>query len=284
MQQGDILQKTAQLKDALNAAHAYYAEAPDYTHFMVLTQSCDLVVRQRRKPKSRYITLAAVRPFSVLAKRIIEKHKIDIDFPLTVCQRDFELSVKNTLERLLHNTEDGYFFIRALSHPNIHEDLCVFLCLSVALRIDHYEACVSSKIAQLNEIFQAKIGWLVGNIYSRVGTPDLEEHESDPDTLKDQFYQEAMYKSTAWLSSAQLKKLKALVRKWRIEHPGEEMTTAVAQDLIALIPKPIDIVAERAVEQLASAELLPRDSDALDRARNILRNDGGFQRLVRQVV
>ncbi len=49
---------------------------------------------------------------------------------------------------------------------------CAFLALSVALKIEHYDLCLAAKIAQLTGEFQAKLGWLVGNLYSRVGTKE----------------------------------------------------------------------------------------------------------------
>jgi hypothetical protein len=88
------------------------------------------------------------------------------------------------LERLLHNTEDGFFFLKKDSHPELIEDLCVFLALSVAIRADQYEACLTAKIAQMDHIFAAKVGWLVGNLYSRIGTPDVEEKIANSDEYK----------------------------------------------------------------------------------------------------
>ena len=61
LRQGDLLIKNPHLKAAIAEAHKYYADTPDYTHFLVLTQSCDLVRRGKKPPKSRYITLAAAQ-------------------------------------------------------------------------------------------------------------------------------------------------------------------------------------------------------------------------------
>jgi hypothetical protein len=59
--QGDILQRTDALVSLLGEYHPHYAEHPDYKFFAVLTQSCDLVRRDGRPPKSPYITIAAAR-------------------------------------------------------------------------------------------------------------------------------------------------------------------------------------------------------------------------------
>ena len=75
----------------------------------------------------------------------------------------------------------------------------MFLALSVALRISHYDACIGAKVAQLDDVFQAKVGWLTGNLYSRVGTPDLEEKEDDAERIKEQFYEDVLRSRTVWL-------------------------------------------------------------------------------------
>lgn len=281
LHQGDVLAKTEQLKDALAQAHSYYAEAEDYTHFLVLTQSCDLVFRGRRKPRSRYITLAAIRPLSILVDRLLEKYRFDFEFPIWICEKEREILISQTLERLLHNTEEGYFFLKAASHPNIQMDLCVFLSLSVALRIDHCEACIDAKVAQLDNIFQAKVGWLAGNLYSRVGTPDLEEIENDSESIKQSFYDEVIYRRTAWMTAPQLKRLKEIVRQWKKDNSNQEVTHEIARVLISQVPELIDMVAERAVSQLVAEKMLPDDDDTKTRAINLLRNDTNFKRLVK---
>ena len=203
LRQGDLLLKTDALKAAISVAHSYYAEAEDYTHFLVLTQSCDLV-RRGGKPKSRYITVAAARPLSVVVARVLEKYRFPkFDFPFVVCPSSNAVSAQHFLERLLHNTEDGYFFIRKDEARGINQDLCVFLPLSIALRVDHYDVCLSTKIAQLDNIFAAKVGWLAGNQYSRVATPDVEEKLDAPSEYKKAFYKEALFEDTAWLTSQQ---------------------------------------------------------------------------------
>jgi hypothetical protein len=107
--QGDLLARNAGLRDALMQAHQYYASAPDYSHFVVLTQSCD-IVRRSGKCKTRYITLAAARPLSVVTERFLAKISYSYaEFPITLCQKDQEIRAKQMLERLLHNTEDGLF-------------------------------------------------------------------------------------------------------------------------------------------------------------------------------
>lgn len=278
LHQGDILFRDDYLANTIGEAHRYYADAPDYTHFVVLTQSCDLV-RRYGKCKSRYITIAAARPASTVITRLVDRYRYqDFDFPVSVCDKQREQLVQNVVENLLHNTSDGFFFIPRDSHPAITQNLCVFLPLSISLRIEHYDACLRSKIAQLSPVFQAKLGSLAGHQYSRVGTPDLEECDDDPDATKEQFFQELLYRRTAWLSSAQLKHLKREFRDWQNANPGKTADQAVARGLLESLPKHVDIVASRIVQQLQQSALLSVGD--LERAKLVLRNDSVLRKLV----
>lgn len=281
LHQGDVLRKTRELAAALSQAHAYYAEATDYTHFMVLTQSCDLVSRGTQPPKSRYITLAAGRPLGVYIKRLLEKNKHSLEFPIPIFKKRIERSARQSLERLLHNTEDGYFFLRAGSHPNIDVDVCIFLPLSITLRVNHYQTCVSAKIAQLDHVFQAKVGWLTGNIYSRVGTPDLEEKENNAEEVKSAFFEDVLFKESAWLTDDQWKILKKKIAEWKESHEVDEITEDNLETLIAQIPESVDMVAQRAITLLMSNKMLIDEPSVKEKAINILQNDKPFRRLIK---
>jgi hypothetical protein len=54
----------------------------------------------------------------------------------------------------------------------LHEPCCAFLRLSIAIRSEHYEKCLKAKFLELTEEFRAKLGWAVGNLFSRIGTRD----------------------------------------------------------------------------------------------------------------
>ena len=59
LNQGDVLQKTPALIPHLQKYHTYYANHADYKYFMVVTQTCDLIIRDGLCT-SPYITIAAV--------------------------------------------------------------------------------------------------------------------------------------------------------------------------------------------------------------------------------
>jgi hypothetical protein len=172
LQQGDILKKTDALSSILREVHPHYLKA-DYTHFIVLTQSCDLVQRDGGACKSRYLSIAAVRPFDLTVQRALERYQeSQFERILNACSQKHRSQVSQLLTRILNNNEHDFFYLHEDVELGITANSCAFLQLSIALRAMHYETCVAARIASLTEIFAAKLGWLVGNLYSRVGTED----------------------------------------------------------------------------------------------------------------
>lgn len=172
LQQGDILRKTDDLKKILKDVHPHYLDE-SYTHFIVLSQTCDLVRRDGKNCKTRYITLGVVRPLSLLLGREIEKHQDDFDKAAIVCKSSVKSKLSQLLERLLNNNEAEYFYIEPQVEVGLYEPSCAFLRLSISIRAyQHYDACLMARVLSLTEGFRAKLGWMLGNVYSRVGTED----------------------------------------------------------------------------------------------------------------
>ena len=196
LKQGDILAKSEELRAHLKKYHAYYADSDDYSHFQVLTQTCDL---ERRSPsskcKSPYITIAAVRPLETVILRHIEK-SVAID-GMHCCSTSSKAKLTDEVKRIINNNAKDYFFLKGSPSPNegLTDDSCTFLHLSIAIRAhEQYDMCLKAKVLELNEAFRAKLGWMVGNLYSRVGTvdyvpgalPDNAQFEKYIDTTLDQ--------------------------------------------------------------------------------------------------
>lgn len=173
--QGDLLRITDSIREILKEIHPYFLKE-QYKYFMVLTQSCDLVRRNDNKCKTPYITLAAVRDFDSFFEGYLIKdkcaEKVNDILLMDAKKRD---RAYQFLERLYNNTEPDYFFLfreMELSFPN---SMVATLKVSIALKSElHYDACLDAKVLELSDEFKAKLGWLVGNIYSRVGTTDWE--------------------------------------------------------------------------------------------------------------
>jgi hypothetical protein len=164
LQQGDLLEFTDKLKDVLDEFHPYYARHQDYKFLIVLTQSCDLCLRDG-KCSSRYITLAAVRPATTALNRELAKfQRSDLEREANLCAEECRQYAKDFIEKLLNNNQPSYFYLEADPNLGISDSMVAFLSLSVALKShEHYEKSLAARVGQLQPLFRAKLGWLVGN-------------------------------------------------------------------------------------------------------------------------
>jgi hypothetical protein len=282
--QGDLLRRTPALADAIGQAHSYYATAADYSHFLVLTQSCDLVRRRGTKCKSRYITICAVRPLSTAVEREMERYTTPLTgLPSPIGNLEHNVLARQYLERVLNNTVDGIFFIPRHSADTVEEHLCAFVPLSIALRVDHYDVCLSAKVAQAKEIFAAKVGSLASNLYARIATPDLHEH-NPPKTVEDytnKFLEDLGYKSLIWITPLQRAYLEAKIAELLKASGQAELTPQEAAALLKTLPQQSEAIADRVVSVLADQGLLTNEPEARRRARNYLLNDREYRRLAK---
>lgn len=170
--QGDILSRTPALVALLDEYFPYYSRHRDYIYFMVLTQTCDLVSRDGAPCNSPYISLAAVRPIKDVVLMEASKHQPVKLQETNIVGNKAREKLAMFLESLMDNNKAGVFYLHVDFDVGITEPCCAFLQLSVSFRSVHYDKCLGAKIAQLKEPFQAKLGWLIGNMYSRVATTE----------------------------------------------------------------------------------------------------------------
>ncbi len=285
LNQGDLLEKTPEIVEMLSQAHNYYAEADDYTHFLILTQSCDLVTRGRAI-NAPYITICAVRPLSVVVEKYFAGKSSKIEMTdIEVAKLSLKQRFSMFMERIIHNTEDGFFYIPSDGVEVIREDLCAFLNLSVALRPSHYDVLLRSKIAQLEDIFCAKLGWLKGNIYARVATPDIEEHVDDPKLYKKEFVERHLRSgSLLWLSAFQQELLIRSVKEFAEKNALAKLTEDQSNEIIGRIPKDIEIIAMRIVDKLIKNKIIDgADEDLVRKTKKSIQNVSSLKMLINQL-
>lgn len=174
LMQGDVLERTQALDRLLSEVHPHYFNHPKNQYFIVLTQSCDLVLRSpHRTCKAAYISIAPVRTLDIVIERFMRQTntaKVKADLP--VAGDKIKTKITEFLQRLFNNNAPEYFYLDARETP-LGADCAAFLHLSIAVKADlHYQTCLEAKVLQLDQTFQAKLGWLVGQLYSRVGTTD----------------------------------------------------------------------------------------------------------------
>lgn len=284
LRQGDLLHRTPALASVIGQAHAYYAEAADYSHFLVLTQSCDLV-RRKGNCKSRYITLCAVRPLSLAVEREFQRYTNPLaGFPIPIGDRENNILARQFLERIVNNTVDGHFFIPSGVVETVDDHLCAFLPLSIALRSDHYETCLSAKVGQVKEIFAAKIGSLASNLYSRIATPDLHE-QNDAKAVRSymkRFFEDLGYDSVVWLTRFERERLEVRLSEVLAATGRDTVSAREAREFLQALPSEADAIADRVVEVLTQRGLLADDPNVRKKARNHLLNDGEYKKLAKR--
>lgn len=172
LRQGDILLKNEELKGILTVVHPHYIE-DEYNHFIILTQSCDLVRRDGKGCDAVYITLGAIRPLNWVLDYELRKYQTLLENIVGVCSKGKKAKLADFTRKLFNNNHTEYFYLHEDSALGFHESACALLRISIPLKAEEcYEICLRARIISLTEVFQEKLGWLVGNIYSRVGTED----------------------------------------------------------------------------------------------------------------
>jgi hypothetical protein len=251
LRQGDVLRRTPELVSLLAKYHPHYATKASYPYFIVLTQTCDLIHRDSALPKSPYITIAAVRPLQVAITREAESHQNWWQKDGGAINDEIYEKLFLFMERLLNNNEPRYFYLHEDASLSITPKVCAFLALSVALKIEHMQLCLDAKVAQLESSFRAKLGWLVGNMYGRIGTKDWDQHYGAGSwqslakrILKDRSLFVVLPADKIQVGLAELQEVKPLE-----EYSASEITERIAHTRVVKKAEKFDEHAKRALRE-----------------------------------
>ena len=177
--QGDILEPTKSIRSIFKQVHPHFLSAK-YTAFLVLTQTCDLVRRNGISCESRYINLAVVRPLEdvlwTFLDRVCEKIRVRGKFLEGIYVKESKFKAEQLLERIVNQNEQGMgiFYLHPDAAVKIPVHSVALLQVSIAVRAkEHYDLLVRARCGRLSEQFRDKLGWLIGNLFSRVATDDL---------------------------------------------------------------------------------------------------------------
>ncbi len=280
LRQGDIIERTKELSEAIGEAHSYYADAKGYDFFLVLTPSCDLALRGGNC-NARYITLAAVRPLDILVERQLKKYNMSTSFPGEFLDRSKRMQAEQFVSRIIHNTEDGYLFLPGeMFFDGV--DRCAFLLLSIALRSSHYRVCAQAKYKQLDDVFAARVGDLTSKLYGGVATAAIEEQaDVDHKQVISDYIQKVLDRSGSyWLTKEQIRRLKQDVVKWRLENEGMEVTEDVMKGLTKNLPDHMDLAVERIASVISENLLVDNEArpQFVDGIKMKLSNDVALKR------
>jgi hypothetical protein len=277
--QGDVLKRTSALEALLGEVHPHYLNS-DYSYFLVLTQSCDLV-RREGELNTRYISICAVRPLELALSRELSRHfKYPFEKKMRCLEEAKKAKFQQFVERLFNNNEPSYFFLNAEPESGLSENYCAFLRLSIALRAEqHYQTLLDSKILQLEMSFQHKLGYLVGTMYSRVATEDwvpgtlsLVDFERKINTEVEQ------NRRILWLQ----RDIHKAVRGKLVDTPESSLTNEIIQGAIEDAKKEKAQKRESlfvAIEEVLAD--LKLDPDRVAKVRNRLQNKPAFNAILK---
>jgi len=173
LEQGDILEPTVELQSILSEVHKHFLD-PKYIAFLITTQSCDLVLR-KNACGTRYVNIAVVRELEAVLDSFLSQ--LCNPIKARIYPKELKGVARLMIERLFNQNEQslGLFYL----HPDIEAGISVrsvaLLRVSVAFKSDHYEVLKRARRGRLKSEFRNKLGWLVGNLYSRIGTEDWTE-------------------------------------------------------------------------------------------------------------
>lgn len=175
LEQGDILQPTVALREVLGEVHRHFLDTK-YIGFLVTSQTCDLV-RGRGDPcSSRYINLAVVRRLASVLPRLLNRECVQV--APNVFTSESKQKAHDLLARVFNQNERslGLFYLHPDADVGIGDRAVAQLQVSIALRAkEHYDSVVGARSGRLAPQFQSKLGWMVGYLYSRVATEDVNE-------------------------------------------------------------------------------------------------------------
>ncbi len=207
LMQGDILWPTEELKSLFEKVHPHFCD-PKYIGFIVITQSCDLVRRDGRTCRADYINLAVIRELESCLSQFFD-HICERVAAGVYLQRS-KIQAQQLLERILNQNEQslGLFYLYPDADTvGIADHAVALLRVSVAFRKEHYDLLRQARKGRLTAEFRSKLGWLVGNLYSRVGTRDWTDNADGENELKQLIHRLVNSDLYLWISKSSLSAL-----------------------------------------------------------------------------
>lgn len=182
--QGDILDRTADIEAILKECHPYFLE-PKFLRFVVVTQSCDLV-RRPNECKAEHISLAVVRELEPMLPDLIARIA-GTEVP-GIYRASHRFRAVDLLTKIINQNESslGMFYLHSDGDIGIATPSVALLRITIALRKGHYQQLIAARRGRLTPEFRNKLGWLCGNLYSRIATPDWNEIAKHSEASKEQ--------------------------------------------------------------------------------------------------
>lgn len=279
LEQGDLLRRTPEIDSLLETVHPHYHQKTDYRYLLVLTQTCDLVRRAGEVCKTRYISLAAVRPLEVVIGRELSKHqRSSVERKGNFCDEASKVHLRQFLSKLLNNNQSNFFYLEAEPEVGLSEAHCAFLTLSVAVKAEqHYQTCLDARILRLRESFQHKLGWLTGNMYSRVGTEDWVPNTKTNAEFSE-YVESLLDERVLWVDTERKKRFTKRLKALDPEALTTETVLSEYEALCRELPKKKDLLLKKIGEILVDLKV---EESVIRKTKNRLANDPEVAKIVR---
>lgn len=272
LEQGDILRPTPELKNLLQTYHPHYANHRDNKFYIVLTQSCDLVWRNGGI-KARYIAIAPVRPLDAIVHREFGAQIAQLDSGDTYASVRTKSELEKFLARLINNNEPGYYYIEPEASAGITGPMCATLALPISFRSEHFEKFKAARIASLDDSFQAKLGWLLGQMYSRVGTRDFAQNEVQKKVL------DIVSELAVWLDQRHYEHVTAAIEEEKKANAQKKFSLEDVDRIQKAIPKKKELAIEIILNKAAELGIFGNPSPERRKMRKGLESDTSFAQL-----
>lgn len=196
-----------------------------------------------------------------------------------VCSKKHRLDLIQFLQRLHNYNEPEFFYLHSESTLGFPEPHCTFLRLSVSIKSSlHYEACMQARLLSLKEVYQAKLGWRVGDRYSRVGTEDWAPGVESTEDFSNRI-SKLLDSACKWEDDNRLTQAKTNLPDDLIQNGVEAVRSHISA---VKIPSTLEEMIDAVISQLRKLNKVENEQDAT-KIGNRLRNDPVLARL-RKVV
>lgn len=242
LRQGDILYPTEALREVLTENFPHFSDSK-YLAFLVTTQCCDLIRRDGHSCKAGHISIAVIRDFETVIETFLDS--VCERVSAGVYLRKSKSQANDLVTRILNQNEQtiGLFYLHPDESCGIAEEAVALLRVTVSLPAEeHYATLQEARRGRLRPEFRNKLGWLVGNLYSRIGTPDWSDQENGGRDLKELIQKFLDFQQYAWVEESWVRAAKAQdielenlsrdeVLKALEEHSPEPFPKQIANDV-----------------------------------------------------
>lgn len=276
--QGDIVRRTPELLSVLEIVHKHFCNEK-YTGFLVLTQTCDLVRRKGSDCSARHVSLCVIRELDQVLPYML--HEICGTEITGVYTKEGRFSAEQLLIRVVNQNEQarGLFYLHPDADVGIATPSVALLRISIALRREHYKVLTNARCGRVMPEFAAKLGWLTGNLFARVATPDWDEKEgknSAKGIAKAMLDSASETDGRNWVSEKWLE----AARKANANLAALDRKSAFDVLRSHAPSEPLDVIAER-IEKVSREVLIAEQAPKL---RNMVRDDVEFMESIANCV